>query len=88
MYPLAQVPAFGGKSASFFDYEQRVRLWGQAAGVNPSERASMLILRMDTIARQVCLNAGGDTFTQREAADAILKILRNYLQPDALGHLP
>ena len=30
MYPLAQVSAIGGESASFSDHEQRVRLWDQS----------------------------------------------------------
>ena len=42
---------------------------------------------MDTIARQVCLNAGGDNFTQGADAENILKVLRSYLQPDALGRM-
>ena len=41
---------------------------------------------MDTIARQVCLNAGEDAFMQGEDLGAILKIARNYFQPDALSH--
>ena len=47
----------------------------------------MFIFRMDAIARQVCLNAGGDAFTQGEDVEAILDTLRNYFQPDALGHV-
>ena len=42
---------------------------------------------MDTIARQVCLNAGGDTCMRREDAESILKVLRNYFQPHAHDHI-
>ena len=38
---------------------------------------------MDTIARPVCLDAGGGTFTQGEDVGVILKVLRNYLKPGA-----
>ena len=36
---------------------------------------------MDTIARPVCLDAGGGTFMQGEDVEIILKVLRNYLKP-------
>ena len=36
---------------------------------------------MDTFARQVCSNAGGDTFTQGEDVETILN------GPDAMGHV-
>lgn len=41
---------------------------------------------MDYIARQVCLNAGGDTLTQGGGAETILNVLREYFQPDTLGY--
>ena len=42
---------------------------------------------MDTMARQVCLNAGGDTFLDTEDVEAIFGTLRNYSEPDELGHV-
>ena len=59
MYPFAQVPASEKASKSSFDYEQRIRLRGQFPEVDPSKRGLMFILQMDTVAPQVCLNAGG-----------------------------
>ena len=47
----------------------------------------MSIPRMDTVARQLRLIAGGDTFAQGEGAGTTLETLRNYLKPDALAHL-
>ena len=47
----------------------------------------MLILQMDTIGRQVCLSAGGDTFARGEDVETILKTSREYIQPDASGHV-
>ena len=63
------------------------RLRDQRAELDPSDRASTLILRMDTISRQVCLNAGGDTCSQEEDAENILEVLRSYVQPGALGRI-
>ena len=47
----------------------------------------MLILQTGTIARHVCLNAGGDTFSRGEAAETNSKILRNFSLSGALGHV-
>ena len=47
----------------------------------------MLILQMDTIARRVYLDAGGDTSPQREDVETILNALRNYCQPDSLDRV-
>ena len=54
--------------------------------MDPSKRPSTLILQMDTTERQVCSNAGGDTLMQGEDVETILKISRNYFQPDAPVH--
>ena len=78
MYPPTQVPTFGGKSSPFIDYDQSVRLWNQSADVSPSKRASMLIPQM---------NPGGGACVKGEGAETILNTLRNYFQPDALGHV-
>ena len=83
MLPYEKVPVFAEGSSSFADYEQFVRLWNQTTAAEPAKRASTLILHMDTFARPVCLGAGGDTFMQGENAEAILKISRDYLRPDA-----
>ena len=47
----------------------------------------MLILQMETIARQVCLRAGCGAFLRGEDVETISKIPRNYFQPEALGHV-
>ena len=87
MEPLVQVAAFDGKGSPSVDYEQRVRLWGRTAEVDPSRRASTLYPRMDTIARRICLDAGGDTFPQGEDADTISETLRNYCRPDTIDYV-
>ena len=47
----------------------------------------MLILQTGTIARHVCLNAGGDAFSRGSAAETNSKILRNFFLSGALGHV-
>ena len=84
IYPHLQVPVSDGASSSLADYGQRVRLRNRPADAAPSKRVSMLLLHMDTTARQLRLNASGDTFTRGEDAETTLKISRNYFQPDAL----
>ena len=42
---------------------------------------------MDAIARQVCANAGGDTFLRGEDAETVLRTVRNYVQPATLGRV-
>ena len=85
-YPLAQVPALGGKRSPFVDSEERARLRNQFAEAAPSNRASTLILHADLIAGRVCMNAGGDAFAQGEDEETIFEILRKYFRPDAPGH--
>ena len=46
----ARQSACGHNVKAFVYYDQRVRLRHQSTEVDPSERASMLIPRMDTIA--------------------------------------
>ena len=55
--------------------------------VDPSKRASKVMLRMATSARQVCLDASGNNCVQGEGAGSILETLRNYSQPGTLGHV-
>ena len=48
---------------------RRVGLWNQSTEVDPSERAPMLVLQVDSAARRVSLNAGGDTFSREKDAE-------------------
>ena len=82
-YALAPTP--DGKSSSCADNEQKVRLWAQAADVEPPSRASSLTLQMDTFARQECINAGGETLMQGRDVESILNTSRKYLQSDSSG---
>ena len=61
MYFLAHCPSSGGGDFSFLGYEPCVRLRNHSAGMDSLMRFSSLLLCTDTSARQVCLNAGGDT---------------------------
>ena len=60
MLPSVIVLTFGGRGSSFFNYDQRVKLWRQGANLDPSRRPSALVLHMDAVARQDCMAAGGD----------------------------
>ena len=79
----AHVPAFDGKGASFLDYEQRVILWNRATEIHPDTGASLLVLHMHPVARQVCLHSGGDSFMEGVDVTSILQILKHYYLPDA-----
>ena len=79
--------AFGRKGGSFTDYEQRVRLRKQSTRVDPPRQASISSPQMDAAARQVYLNAGGDTSMKREDVENFLRVLRNYFRPDALDRI-
>ena len=79
----AHVPAFDGKGSSFLDYEQRVISWNRTTDIHPDKRASLLVLHMDPIARQVCLHSGGDAFMDGVDVTSILQILKHYFLPDA-----
>ena len=87
MYPLAQVPALDGNRASFAHHEQRVRFRNQSTEADPANRASTLIPRMGAIARRVRFNARGGTFLRGEDVGNSLRVLRNYLRPDAVGNI-
>ena len=45
------------------------------------------MLQMDTIARRVCPNAGGDASLQENVAGGILRAPRNYFRTDALDRI-
>ena len=47
----------------------------------------MLSIQMASVARQLCLNAGGDAWLRGEGAGAILKTLSNCSQPESLGRV-
>ena len=79
----AHVLAFGGKGASFLDYEQRVTLWNRAAEIHPSKRAALLVLHMGPTAGQICLHSGGDSFMEGVEATAVIQTLKRYFLPDA-----
>ena len=77
----------GGRGSTLIAYEQQVYLWRHVANLGPSRRASALLLRMDTVARQVFLHAGGDTFTNGKGAGSVLGILREYFAPGAVDSI-
>ena len=64
------------ESSPFCEYDPKVRLWAQVTNLGPAKRAFALILHKDTVARQVCLHAGGDTLMDGGRAGCTPNILR------------
>ena len=79
----AHVPAFGGKAASFLNYEQRVTLWSRAAEIHRSKRASLLVLHLGPTARQMRLHSGGGSCMEGVEVSAVIQTLKHYFLPDA-----
>ena len=76
----AHVPARSGKGSSFLDYEQCASLRNRAAEIHAAKRASLLVLHMDPMARQICLRSGGDSFMEGvDVATLIATLRHNYL---------
>ena len=61
-----------------------VELRRQGAHLDPANRASVLILYMDSAAREVCAAAGRGVIMGREGAMKITVLLRDYFAPDAV----
>ena len=80
------VPTFDGKGSSFQGYEQRVALWNRTTEIQPDQRASQLVPHMEPLARQICLQSGGDSFMNGVAATEVLQVLKQYFSPDASDH--
>ena len=85
MLPAARVPPLGGKGASFLNLEQKAQLWRQVTNRDPAKRASALISRIDTAARNVCMAAGNDATMDGDDAEQILAIPQDSFAPDRAG---
>ena len=83
MLSAEKVPTSDGEGASFQDYEQQVRVWMCTAKMEPSNRAAASVIFTNSVARQVCLSAGGDILENADGASRMLKISRNYFAPAA-----
>ena len=60
MTPSANVPFVDGKGESFANYAREVGQRGQVANLESARQASALILKMDAVAREVCMAAGSN----------------------------
>ena len=90
MQPAKQmqyVPSFDGKSSSFLDYGQRVRVWNGSTDIPPEKRSALVILHMDATARRVCLFSGGDTLMEGGDVMRVVQTARGYFQPDAIDRV-
>ena len=81
------MPTFDGKGSSFQDYEQRVALWHRTTDIPADRRASQLVLHMEPLARQICLQNGGDSFMDGVNVAEVLQELKQYFSPDASDHV-
>ena len=82
------VPSFDGKASSFLDYEQRMTLWARSTDIPVERQSTLLILHMDSTARQVCMyNAGGDTLMAGCDVQLVMSTLRDYFQPDTFDRI-
>ena len=85
MLPAVQVPPFDGDRESFQIHEQRASLWSRVANLGPTNRASALILQMDSPARPVRVTARGDVIMEMDASENISTILRGFVAPETVG---
>ena len=85
MLPAFAVPAFGGQDPSFLLYEKQERLWRHVANLEHSTRASASILQTESVARHVCMPAGGEMILNSDGADWILNSLREYFSPNPVA---
>ena len=79
-----KVLAFDGRGARRLDYERQDHLWVRTARTEDSARASLLVLHMRPVPRQVCLAEGSDMLGHSDGVAKILNILRNYFAPEAV----
>ena len=78
MFPSVIAPCIDGWGESLENYARQVELWRQVANLDPAKRAAVLFLEMDTLARKVCMAAGGDLITDQNGANEISELLRRY----------
>ena len=83
MLPAGRLPIFGGNGAFSQRRVQQVRLWMRMTKMEPSSRAAALVLNVNSVARQVCLSAGGDHLENTDGVSRALEILRNFFAPEA-----
>ena len=72
-----------GKVESFANYPQQVELSRQVATLNPAKRAPALILHTFSVARKVCMAAGGDVIMSRDGVEKISELLSDHFAPEA-----
>ena len=79
MQSSASTPFFGGRGESFAIYAQHVQLGRQVTILEPAKRASAIIMKMDTVARENCIAVGGGAIIGHEGAANSMELLRDFL---------
>ena len=87
MFSVDKAPTFDGKGASSQDYHRQVRSRMRMDHWDHSKRLTVLILCMNSVARQVSLSSGGDRLISNDRAMRILDILKNYFAPGAVDSI-
>ena len=81
------VPTFDGETSSIASYERLFLLLNQISPIEPSKRAANLMLRMNFMARQVCMAIRKGCIEQDYGVHRLLRILRGRFAPEAVAAL-
>ena len=79
-----KVPALDSRGANFLGDGRQVHLRMRTSRAEFAAHASLLILRMQPVPRQVCIVEGGDILDQGDSVSEILNISRNFFAPEAV----
>ena len=78
------VPFFGGKGESCSNNAREVELRSRVTNLEPTRRASALIMNIDPVAREARKVAGNDQIMDPDGVPKILQVPNDYLAPDAV----
>ena len=84
MTPTSAAPCFGGRGESFASYSPEAEFWARVRNLDPTRRASALVLHMEPAAREVCWATGDERLLYQDGAAKLLQVLRDYFAPGAI----
>ena len=77
------VPIFGGEAESFPSYAMQVELWGKATNLDVCKRATVLVLQLESNARDARRPLSNSKLSEPDGAGMSLPVPRDCLAPDA-----
>ena len=80
--PTVAAPVFAGKGECIAKYFQEVELWTRVTTLDPTKRASALVLQTHPVPRGVCIARGNEQLSDRDNAAKVLDVLRDYFAPE------